>query len=150
LADSKYGINIITRPRDKDLEEWKEVGDTRKVNVYVDGDIVPGGHYLQGTWVYKASSTPYPEKTHSHDYSEYLGFVGSNPNDPLDLGGEVDLCIGDEVHTLTRTSMVFIPGGVNHCPIYFKRVDYPIWLFATAQMKTYEKEYLEKDEAEKK
>ena len=140
MPESKYAKYIITKPRDKDLEDWKKLGDDRKVNVYVDGDVVEGGYYFQGTWRYKASETPYPDKMHSHDYDEYLGFIGTNPNDPLDLGGEIDLYLGDQLHRITKTCMVFVPAGVDHCPVYFRRVDYPIWFLATAPMKTYEKE----------
>jgi hypothetical protein len=144
MAKSKYGKYIVSKPRDKDIEEWKEIGDIRKSNVYVDSEIVKGGYYFQGTWCYKASDKPYPDKAHTHDFDEYLGFIGTNPDDPLDLGGEVELNLGGEKHIITRTSMVFCPAGLEHCPAYFRRVDYPIWFLATAPMKTYEREDIDK------
>ena len=140
MAETKYGKYIVTRPRDKDIEEWKEVGDTRKVNVYVDSEIVEGGYYFQGTWWYKPSEKPYPDEAHTHDYDEYLGFMGTNPDDPLDLGGEVELNLGGEKHTLTKSAMVFVPAGVEHCPVHFKRVDSPIWFFATSHQKVYKRD----------
>ena len=144
MADSKYGKYIVSRPRDEDLEKWKEVGDTRKGNVYVDGSIVEGGYYTQGTWLYRASDEPYPDKAHKHDWDEYLGFIGTNPDDPLDLGGEVEIYLGGEKHVLTRTSMVFCPAGLEHCPVYFRRVDSPIWFFATGPNREYESEFTDK------
>lgn len=143
MAKQKYSDNIVTRPRQEELDENEEFGEVRKSNIYVDGDIVKGGWYLQGSWLYKASEKPYPEKTHSHEHDEYLVFIGTNPDDPYDLGGEVDLYLDGEKYTITETSTVFIPGGVDHCPIYCKRVDSPIYLLATFPNKTYQKTYLE-------
>ena len=137
MATQKLSHNIITRPRQKDMDEWKEWGATRKVNVYVDGDIVKGGYYLQGTWWYKASDVAYPDKPHSHDFDEYLGFIGTNPNDPFDLGGEMELWMDGEKYTLTQTSMIFVPAGGEHAPVYCRRDDTPIWFFATTHQTLY-------------
>jgi len=138
MAEQHYSNLIITRPREKDIKEFEEVGEYRKSNVYMDETIVPGGFYLQGTWIYKASDYPYPDEVHSHDEVEYLGFIGTNPDDPFDLGGEVELRLGGETYTLTETSMVMVPSGVEHCPIYFRRVDSPIWFFATMPRNVYD------------
>jgi len=119
-----------------DPKEWNEF---RKSHVYVDGDIVKGGWYFQGSWLYKASDESYPEKAHSHEAAEYLGFIGTNPDDPTDLGGEIELYLDSEKYTLTKTSVVFIPGGVEHCPVYARRVDHPIWFFATFTDNVYKK-----------
>jgi len=56
------------------------------------------------------------------------------------LGGEVELWLGDEKHILTESCVVFAPAGIAHCPVYFRRVDRPIWFFATGPQKTYEKD----------
>jgi hypothetical protein len=141
MAETKYGKYIVTKPRDQDIETWQEIGDTRKINVYVDGEIVEGGYYFMGTWWYKASDEPHPDKAHMHDFDEYLGFIGTNPNDPLDLGGEIELYLGGEKHIITKTCMVFCPAGLEHCPVYFRRVDYPIWFLATGPKKKYEIEF---------
>ncbi|MBN2240456.1 MAG: hypothetical protein JW712_11845 [Dehalococcoidales bacterium] len=143
MAKQKYSDNIITRPRQEEMDEWKEFGDLRKSIMYVDGNIVKGGWYFQGSWFYKASDVPYPEKTHSHDFDEYLGFIGTNPDDPFDLGGEIELYLDGEKYTLTETCIIFIPGGVEHCPVYCRRCDSPIWFMATFPNKTYEKTYTE-------
>ena len=137
MAESKYAKYIVKRPKEKYIEEWTDV---RKVSVYVDEEAVEGGYYLQGTWWYKASDEAHPDESHTHDFDEYLGFVGTNPDDPFDLGGEVELWLGDEKHRLTESCVVFVPAGIAHCPVYFRRVDSPIWFFATGPQKSYEKE----------
>jgi len=36
-------------------------------------------------------------KAHATDYDEVLSFFGTNPDDFIDLGGELN-CVGDEKH----------------------------------------------------
>jgi hypothetical protein len=135
MPESKYGKFIVEKPANKFIRKWTSV---RKVNTYVDEKVVEGGYYFMGTWWYKASKIPHPSKEHVHvDWDEYLGFMGTNAKDPLDLGGEVELWLGGEKHMLTKSCMVFIPAGVTHCPVYFRRVDTPIWFLATGPQKKY-------------
>jgi hypothetical protein len=135
VTDTKYGKYITTDLKKKFMRQWSSV---RKVSTYVDAKVVEGGYYLMGTWWYKASKIPHPSKAHVHeDWDEYLGFIGTNPNDPLDLGGEVELWLGGEKHMLTKTCTVFVPAGLEHCPVYFRRVDSPIWFLATGPNKKY-------------
>lgn len=45
-----------------------------------------------------------------------------------DFGAEVELVMGEEgeKHIINTTTWVFIPKGVLHCPLDFKRVDKPL------------------------
>ena len=64
--------------------------------------------------VYENAGTGYrtgQARAHSLEETEILGFFGSNPEDPYDLGGEVELWLEDEMHLITRSSMVFIPSS---------------------------------------
>jgi hypothetical protein len=67
---------------------------------------------------------------HVHDNAEILGFYGTNPDDPYDLGGEIEIVIDDELHILTKSSLVFLPGGMPHCPLTVTKVDRPIFHFS--------------------
>jgi hypothetical protein len=60
-----------------------------------------------------------------------IGFFGSNPEDPYDLGGEIEFWLEDEKHILTRSCLIFVPRGMKHCPLILKRVDRPIFHFST-------------------
>ena len=69
--------------------------------------------------------------THQHDFPQYLCFLGSNPLNLLDLGGEVELTLSEdgvhlEKHIITTATTVYIPSGVYHCPLNFQRVDKPM------------------------
>jgi hypothetical protein len=67
---------------------------------------------------------------HIHKDAEILMLIGTNPDDPTDLGAEVELQMGAEreKHTITRSTVVYIPPNLIHCPYIIKRTDRP-WIF---------------------
>jgi hypothetical protein len=48
-----------------------------------------------------------------------------------DLGGESEFWLEDENYMLTKSCIIYVPGGMKHCPIVFKRIDRPIFHFLT-------------------
>lgn len=58
---------------------------------------------------------------------QMLCFYGSNPDDPYNLNGELEIYIGDEAHILTRSTLIFVPAGVVHSRPLFNRIDQPIF-----------------------
>jgi hypothetical protein len=73
------------------------------------------------------------ESPHKHDFDMYLYFLGKD--DMSDLGAEIDIGLGEEqeIHTITTPASVYIPKGMIHCPLHFKRVDKPL-LFVHASI----------------
>jgi hypothetical protein len=149
MAESKYGKYIISGiPDDIKQENEKRIaaegGDSAgKMLLYTDGRFNPHAYYFTTQWVHKADEKGIPPIKHDHSYDEYLGFFGSDTDNPEDLGGEVELSLGDEKHTITKSCVVFVPAGVSHCPMKFKRVDKPIFYFATTPTSGYSKEHAE-------
>jgi hypothetical protein len=132
LAETKYGKYFVAG------------GGTPKghpplpgeVIAYLDGEAMKGSNYYMAlrmattpenkdiwgeTWG-KVSSGP-----HTHEVAELLIHIGTNPDDPSDLGAEVEMCMGEELekHTFNKSTIVYIPPGVVHCPWTIKRVDRP-------------------------
>jgi len=69
-------------------------------------------------------------ETHAHDFDQFLIFVGGDINNMPDLGGEVELTLGEEKGKLekfvfTTATAVYIPAGLFHCPLNFKEVNNP-------------------------
>ena len=64
---------------------------------------------------------------------------GSNQDDPWDLGGQITIWLDGEEHTLTRSSLIFVPAGARHCPIRFDRIDSPIFFTTMSPSKTYDR-----------
>ncbi|MBN1322179.1 MAG: hypothetical protein JXA87_15205 [Thermoleophilia bacterium] len=67
---------------------------------------------------------------HSHRYQEIYLFIGTDPKDPRDLGGELELWVGAGAYaeklTITKSSVVVLPPGLVAHPMVFRRVDRPI------------------------
>ncbi len=80
------------------------------------------------------------DRPHSHDFIELLCFIGGDPTDILDLGAEVEVCLGEEgeKHFLNSAGVVSIPAGLIHCPINVKNVKRPIVFLEISVTRNYE------------
>lgn len=113
--------------------------------LWMDDKVVDGAFQMNCSWYLGPNPPDSPERfSHTHDADEIIGFFGSNPDDPYDLGGEIEFWIEDEKHILTRTSMIFVPGGMAHCPLVIHRADRPIFHFTTVTSGQYK--YIKKDQ----
>lgn len=69
-------------------------------------------------------------KGHLHTSAEILYFIGGDPMNFEEFGAEVEFIIGEgeesETYIINKTTWVYVPSGVMHCPLDFKRVDKPI------------------------
>jgi hypothetical protein len=81
------------------------------------------------------------EYPHSHDFDMYLHFVSYDYEHMDELFAEIEIGLGEEreMHTITSPTSVYIPAGLVHCPLIFKRVDKPIILFHTSIASKYVK-----------
>jgi hypothetical protein len=68
------------------------------------------------------------EFPHSHDFDMYLYFMSFDPDNMGDLGADIEIGLGkeQEIHKITTPTTVYIPAGMVHCPLEFKRVDKPV------------------------
>ena len=80
---------------------------------------------------------------HVHEADEYLGLIGSNPEDFRDLCGEVEWWFEDEKYTITKSCLIWVPAGVKHAPIVFRRIDRPIFFFSTVKSSEHSTTHLE-------
>ncbi len=144
MSTTKYGKYIVTEAKlpPPGVAAPAQTGErTGEMVLLVTDEVIKGAFYLNCALIWKASDKGSPGIRHAHnDYDEYVGFMGSNPEDPHDLCGEVEFWLDDEKHILTKSCAVFIPKGLMHCPIYFRRVDRPIFYFSTAPSTTYGKD----------
>lgn len=104
--------------------------------------IVPGCSLFVGCEILWGLPNGLPveiELAHSHDFDEVIGFVGTDRTRPRELGGELEFLIGGERHTLTQTCLIFVPKGVEHCPITIKSINTPIVMFEAANDPEYKK-----------
>jgi hypothetical protein len=139
MPGTKYGKYIITELKPKASAPW-EPKFTPEELVHVlrlDSSIIEGAFFVGSNWTLPAFAKESHGEAHKHDYDEVLGFFGSDPENPHDLYGEAIVHIGDEVHNVTKSCLIFVPKGVPHGPIDFKRIDRPIFHFGCGLSKKY-------------
>jgi hypothetical protein len=152
MPKTKYGKYIVSELKPPTVEApWSppNLGGVAKGKggrvLYMDNDIVPGSFYMECVWVmpHPAGTAPptgsrqVGTETHTHDYDEVIAFIGTDHDDPYNLHAEAELWLGDEKHIITKTSLVFIPAGLKHCPLTFLRVDKPVFHYTTGPGKMY-------------
>ena len=138
MAESKYAKYIITEtdPEPRAREKAAKLSDKLTYLLHTGGDIVEGAQWVNCVWFWKGFDEPLVER-HTHDYDEVLSFFGTDPEDPHDLCGEIEFWMDDEKHILEKSSMIFVPKGLRHCPLIIRRVDRPIFHFSTGQTTSY-------------
>jgi hypothetical protein len=91
-------------------------------------NLVPGSNtYIEVGWLY-AMPEPNPhiyEHSHKAGCDEIVLHIGSDPNNPEDLGGEIEFCVGGQPLTFDTTSGIFIPAGTKHGPVTWKKFTRP-------------------------
>jgi quercetin dioxygenase-like cupin family protein len=146
MVESKYSKYIVTDYlSEEEILNRGRTPDKREPGVpfangllWLDEKIIKGAFYMELVMLEPGSkSTGVWVKPHVHEYDEIIGFVGTNVQNPRDLGGEVELWLDDEKHILTKTCLVFIPKGLRHCPLVIVKVDTPIVQFSVMTGRQY-------------
>ncbi|MBN2038927.1 MAG: hypothetical protein JW864_02730 [Spirochaetes bacterium] len=127
MSEGKYDKYFI----EFDPNEWPE--DMRPVMVRMDNHIAEGCHFYLIHWVKpgfgdmfgKEPLTGHPP--HIHKSAELLIHIGTNPDDPMDLGAEIEMYMGPELerHVFNRTTVIWIPPNFIHSPWKPLRIDRP-------------------------
>ena len=74
-------------------------------------------------------------KPHVHDYDEIVGVIGTNWDHPWDLDGEVEFTLNGEKNVVTRSSLVYLPAGLEHGPFRELKMARPIFQFEAGMAK---------------
>jgi len=92
----------------------------------MSSNLVPGTKmYVETGWVL-AIPDPNPHiGEHTHDYDEIILHIGTDPNDPEDLGGEIEIGVDGETVTINNTSAIYVPKGMKHGPLVWKKFERP-------------------------
>jgi hypothetical protein len=139
MADTKYGKYFINH----DNEKWRWPKEMRPVMAHMEDAVAKGSYFYLVHWVFPAEGggigvvnseiwkTQYGERAqvmfnhpmgghppHIHKDAELLFHIGTNPDDPMDLGAEVQMYMGPEMekHTFNKTTVIWIPPNFIHSP----------------------------------
>jgi len=136
---SKYIVTELKMPEEKlRIDDYYRTYASRIL--WMDEDVVEGAFHMNTSWFLRPIAKTIEDKPHVHDTDEIIGFFGSDPDDPYDLGGEVQIWLEDDKHVIDRTAMIFVPAGMKHCPLVLTRVDRPIFHFTIVTGGRYDKE----------
>jgi hypothetical protein len=93
---------------------------------YMSNALVPGSNtYVEVSWIYDVP-TPNPYVfEHAHNYNEIVMHIGSDPDNPEDLGGEMTIEVEGQPLSFDRTTALFLPKGTKHGPLTWKKVSRP-------------------------
>jgi len=128
MAGKKYGKNLVKKPARevKVTVPGKIKGREFPTMTYMSNDLVPGCNvYLELGWIWDMPDPNPHILEHTHDYDEVVLHIGSDLNNPEDLGAEIEFVVGGEPLIIDKTSALFVPKGVKHGPLTWKRVDRP-------------------------
>jgi hypothetical protein len=134
MSENKYAKYIIDQNLPGlNLPDFRgdHLGTPTSTFMFWMGDkLISGAPQVECVWLWPRDVNNvrgFP--AHSHEGTEIIGFMGSNPNDIHDLGAEIEFWFDDEKYMLTKSCLLYVPGGMRHCPIVFHRVDRPILHF---------------------
>jgi hypothetical protein len=144
---SKYILTDVDKNYLASLKTPKSIDEQRKAGNYIEGtymfhlddNILKGGFYTDCHWItgIKGNGGVQTEIAHTHDFGETLGFVGSILSNPRELGGEIEFWLEDEKYILDKSCLIFVPAGMKHLPLIFRRVDSPIFFWTASDSKKY-------------
>ena len=151
MPEKKYAHHIVTediRPTQPPPEGMlKRFQAQREAGNYLDSfhllslndSVAKGALYYDAVWMTGLHGNDgfQVEIQHSHDFDEILGFFGSNKENYRDLNAEIELWLEDEQYFITESALVFVPKGMNHLPLYFRRVDNPVLFFTVGNGTAY-------------
>lgn len=118
MAKSKYGKYFFQY----DPKMWPN--EKRPVMARMEESVVTGSHFYLVHWVVPGfedvlGKHPYAgHPPHIHKDAELLFHIGTNPDDPMDLGAEIEMHMGPEMerHVFSKTTVIYIPPNFIHSP----------------------------------
>ena len=127
---SQYVVQTLQCPQTGDEAFQQMYSRFAKRILWMDGNVVPGAFQMNTAWYCAVPERDpiFPEHTHPED--ELIGFFGSDPENPYELNAEIEVALDGERRLLTKSTMLFIPGGLPHMPRRILRVDKPVFHFS--------------------
>jgi len=110
---SKYFLNEIP-------EEIRKKGFGRMPSMvcYTDADILEGSKYFSVMIMGEEATKMGGHGPHTHKDPELLVALGTDMDNPKDLGADMEMCMGPEMesHIVTESTMIWIPANFIHAP----------------------------------
>jgi len=92
--------------------------DRKQINV--------ANYYIEFGWIYgMPEPNPHIHRHIHRKYDEIVLHVGGDPQDPTDLGGEIEFHMGDQPLLFSTNTGLYVPKGTFHGPLVWKKFRKP-------------------------
>ena len=119
---------VIEEP--KQAPQDIKLKDTLRRAAWLDDDVVKGAPYFDAAWVIKDIPRASEIHLHHHEFDEYLGFMGGDGHNPMEMGCQVEVQVGDDILKFNKTFVVFIPAGVKHGIVSVTNLTRPVLCYS--------------------
>lgn len=138
MADTAYSKYVLTKPKFSAPERQ----ETSRPTFGLSKEAMEGIKLFNTNFNFVSILAPHvlADPPHRHDCDELLFFISADPENMTDLGGEVEIALGDEweKHVVNTSAIICLPAGVAHCPAYVRRVDRPFYFGHLLMAPSYE------------
>ena len=143
MAEKKYEKYVVS---ELNVPQWRiDYGERfpggGTMLGWLSNDVVEGAFHVE-TLLFLPGENTIKNQAHTHDCDEVVGFFGFDTSGERKLNGEVEFWLEDESYVFTKSTMLFVPRGMQHCPMIIRRVDIPIFHFTIMPNGEYAREFV--------
>ena len=124
MSESKYEKYAVRKPIYEAGKGYQ--GRQSPTMTFMSSKQIPeANYYIELGWIYEMPKPNPHIHEHVHPYDEIVLHWGGNPELPQVLGGEIEFYIGGQPITFNTTTGIYIPAGVPHGPLTWKKFEFP-------------------------
>ncbi len=125
MPKKDYSKYLVKKPAYEVTPNF-EVKGRRPAMTLLSNNLIPGTNmYIETGWVF-GMPDPNPHiHEHTHNYDEIVIHLGTDPKNQEELGGEIEFMVGGQPLKINKTSAVYVPKGVKHGPLTWKKYSKP-------------------------
>ncbi len=125
MKKSKYAKYFLTEP---------ELINKPKIPMPNPSAYIDSAHHFNSQanfsmgWRYIPEPMLFDRIPHTHPFDEFLCFLGGDLKNMFDFDATIELSMGEEgeVCLIEQATIVYIPAGLVHTPLTFKRIAKPV------------------------
>jgi hypothetical protein len=123
MVESKYEKYLVRTPK---YDNTLAKNNTKSAMVYMsESQVFESSCYLDYRWISKNPEAEYilPEKSNSKE--QIILFIGGDPQNPEDLGGEIEITLNNQNYIVKSTAALYLPQGLKCGPMIWKKWSHP-------------------------
>jgi hypothetical protein len=123
MSSTKYS-DLIS----KNITKKSKHPQVKGPKIEFGGEKLSGGSDLDISWYSPSEPFAMNDEIHTHDFDEYLCFLPGNPSNLNEYQAEIEISLGrdGEKHLVVDPAIIFLPRGLPHGRLSFKKVDKPV------------------------